>query len=234
MLPHPFLLLWAYSTSVALGVVETMMKDDAIKITLVSVFTDRIKIEWHSDIKHSIDKCEFSVHSTDKGSAIVNVMNVGQGLVNKEVEITGLSTLTSYTVFGICFSGDHMTYSSNHIDFTTTEKGSYSMTDRRHMTTHTSANSSPGVYIQKQPMGSPVDVVLGILFALMGLVIVLIGAIYFWKKVQARRRVQLFLRHEDSDSFPELRDGDTTSSESPTSLRLSPTSMRTPSPESML
>ena len=56
----------------------------------------------------------------------------------------------------------------------------------------------PGVYKQELPVGSPLDIALGVIFALVGLIIILTGAFYFWRKIQARRRIRRFLRYVPS------------------------------------
>ena len=110
------------STQCYISLPEPVKRNDAIKITVLRVFRDKVKIRWHSNIEHSITKCEFGLHP-EKGAAIIEIEDVPNGLLDRDFEISNLKKQTKYTVFGVCLTSEAVKYSSNHVSFTTSKYG---------------------------------------------------------------------------------------------------------------
>ncbi|XP_064625825.1 uncharacterized protein LOC135486704 [Lineus longissimus] len=197
------------------SLVGSSRNDQKIKISVWQVSGDKVRIHWQSAYKKMIQQCELSINPSHG----VN-MKVIQNYIPSQsgFEVDQLKPSTEYTIFILCHDNLKNTYSSNFVSFKTGNDSHLfkaATKDGKYYESHESSKYSrdyPRVFREKLTTSvSTLDIALGVVFSLFGVIIIISGAFYFWRKYQRRRRIRRFTRHQDTDSFPDLQTTDSNS-----------------------
>ncbi|XP_014780983.1 uncharacterized protein LOC106876789 isoform X1 [Octopus bimaculoides] len=165
--------------------------DGLLQLKIVNVKQNSALFSWFSTIpsRSGLVKCEVVSTPENKQGKVTEIMN---SLPTNwtDLQLTELTNSTQYTVFIIC-SVDTDVYNSNSIQFITGVPLTTTVKPKPITSTPT---PHTGPYLETANESQVTDVVLGVLFAVIGAVVISTSAFYLCKKYQRNQRILRFYR----------------------------------------